>query len=169
MKNGEYELALKEFESLGTYENSADLVDKLKEEIANQKLYKAAEDSLSKQDYADAIKKFGELGSYADAKQRKEAIQQARYEAAEKMMNDENFEGAIAEFQMLGSYKESKKSLNLAKQELTKQTLIKMQSSYMKKRTIRAQSSSLLNLENIRMLQIVKKRFRLNDIKPQKI
>lgn len=73
MKNGEYELALKEFESLGTYENSADLVDKLKEEIANQKLYKAAEDSLSKQDYSDAIKKFGELGSYADAKQRKEA------------------------------------------------------------------------------------------------
>lgn len=125
MKNGEYELALKEFESLGTYENSADLVDKLKEEIANQKLYKAAEDSLSKQDYADAIKKFGELGSYADAKQRKEAIQQARYEAAEKMMNDENFEGAIAEFQMLGSYKESKKSLNLAKQELTKQNAYK--------------------------------------------
>ena len=125
MKNGEYELALKEFESLGTYENSADLVDKLKEEIANQKLYKAAEDSLSKQDYSDAIKKFGELGSYADAKQRKEAIQQARYEAAEKMMNDENFEGAIAEFQMLGSYKESKKSLNLAKQELTKQNAYK--------------------------------------------
>ena len=125
MKNGEYELALKEFESLGTYENSADLVDKLKEEIANQKLYKAAEDSLSKQDYADAIKKFDELGSYADAKQRKEAIQQARYEAAEKMMNDENFEGAIAEFQMLGSYKESKKSLNLAKQELTKQNAYK--------------------------------------------
>ena len=124
MKNGEYELALKEFESLGTYENSADLVDKLKEEIANQKLYKA-EDSLSKQDYSDAIKKFGELGSYADAKQRKEAIQQARYEAAEKMMNDENFEGAIAEFQMLGSYKESKKSLNLAKQELTKQNAYK--------------------------------------------
>ena len=102
MKNGEYELALKEFESLGTYENSADLVDKLKEEIANQKLYKAAEDSLSKQDYSDAIKKFGELGSYADAKQRKEAIQQARYEAAEKMMNDENFEGAIAEFTNVG-------------------------------------------------------------------
>lgn len=125
MKNGEYELALKEFESLGTYENSADLVDKLKEEIANQKLYKAAEDSLSKQDYADAIKKFGELGSYADAKQRKEAIQQARYEVAEKMMNDEDFEGAIAEFQMLGSYKESKKNLNLAKQELTKQNAYK--------------------------------------------
>lgn len=125
MKNGEYELALKKFESLGTYENSADLVGKLKEEIANQKLYKAAEDSLSKQDYADAIKKFGELGSYADAKQRKEAIQQAQYEAAEKMMNDENFEGAIAEFQMLGSYKESKKSLNLAKQELTKQNAYK--------------------------------------------
>lgn len=125
MKNGEYELALKEFESLGTYENSADLVDKLKEEIANQKLYKAAEDLLSKEDYAEAIKKFGELGSYADAKQRKEAIQQARYEAAEKMMNDENFEGAIAEFQMLSSYKESKKNLNLAKQELTKQNAYK--------------------------------------------
>lgn len=125
MKEGNYEQALKLFTSLGSYEDSADLADKLEKEIANQKLYKAAEDSLSKQDYADAIKKFDELGSYADAKQRKEAIQQARYEAAEKMMNDENFEGAIAEFQMLGSYKESKKSLNLAKQELTKQNAYK--------------------------------------------
>ena len=125
MKEGNYEQALKMFASLGSYEDSADLADKLEKEIANQKLYKAAEDSLSKQDYADAIKKFGELGSYADAKQRKEAIQQARYEAAEKMMNDEDFEGAIAEFQMLGSYKESKKNLNLAKQELTKQNAYK--------------------------------------------
>ena len=125
MKEGNYEQALKMFASLGSYEDSADLADKLEKEIANQKLYKTAEDSLSKQDYADAIKKFGELGSYADAKQRKEAIQQARYEAAEKMMNDEDFEGAIAEFQMLGSYKESKKNLNLAKQELTKQNAYK--------------------------------------------
>lgn len=125
MKEGNYEQALKLFTSLGSYEDSADLADKLEKEIANQKLYKAAEDSLSKQNYADAIKKFGELGSYADAKQRKEAIQQARYEAAEKMMNDENFEGAIAEFQMLGSYKESKKNLNLAKQELEKQNAYK--------------------------------------------
>lgn len=125
MKEGNYEQALKMFASLGSYEDSADLADKLEKEIANQKLYKAAEDSLSKQDYADAIKKFGELGSYADAKQRKEAIQQARYEAAEKMMNDEDFEGAIAEFQMLGSYKESKKNLNLAKKELAKQNAYK--------------------------------------------
>ena len=125
MKNGEYELAFEEFDSLGTYENSADLADKLKKELANQKLYKAAEDSLSKKDYADAIEKFGKLGSYADAKQRKEAVQLERYEAAQKMMEEEDFEGAVAEFKMLGSYKDCKKQLETAKQEFEKQKAYK--------------------------------------------
>lgn len=125
MKNGEYELAFKEFDSLGTYEDASDLADKLKKEIANQKLYKAAEDSLSKKDYADAIEKFGKLGSYADAKQRKEAVQQARYEAAQKMMEKEEFKDAIAEFKMLGSYKDCKNLLNMAKQDFAKQTAYK--------------------------------------------
>lgn len=66
LKEGKYQEALKQFESLADYKDARERVEGVKLEIK----YKEAEESLANYQYQEALNKFEELGDYKDAKER---------------------------------------------------------------------------------------------------
>ena len=72
--SGQYTKALATFEGLGTFRNSNEMVETIKQTTIESK-YIQAEDCFKNQDYVDAMKIYNELGDYKDCKQKIEQIQ----------------------------------------------------------------------------------------------
>ncbi len=73
-ENEQYIEAIAVFESLGTFRNSDEMVETVKQTIIENK-YIQAEDYFESQNYLDAIQLYTELGDYKDSKQKIEQIQ----------------------------------------------------------------------------------------------
>ncbi len=72
--NRQYAKALVTFEGLGTFRNSDEMAETIKQTIIENK-YIQAEDCFKNQDYVDAMQIYNELGDYKDCKQKIEQIQ----------------------------------------------------------------------------------------------
>ena len=73
-ENRQYTEAIAVFESLGTFRNSDEMVETVKQTIIENK-YIQAEDYFESQNYLEAMKLYTELGEYKDCKQKIEQIQ----------------------------------------------------------------------------------------------
>ena len=94
--NGSYDEAISIFESIGSYEDSPELVLKSKYEKA---------DALTKEgQYDDAISLFGALGRYEDSQAR---VMKCKYDKALALAQSGKYEDAITLFGTLGKYEDS--------------------------------------------------------------
>ena len=92
-EQGEYQSAIDEFEALGDFKDSADMVFETK--------YRWAESLLADKSYDEAYAKFKEIQDYSDAASR---MNDVRYAEAEECLANKDFDDAYSLFNALGSF-----------------------------------------------------------------
>lgn len=96
MDNGDYDAAIKAFEAMADYKDSAERIKECK--------YCAAVAMMGNGDYEEAKKEFKAIGDYKDSA---EQIEECRYNIAISSMNSGNFIGAYQDFENIIDYKDS--------------------------------------------------------------
>ena len=107
---GKDEEALKIWQSLGDFADSAKRFTALQDKV-NKRRYTIATQLMASKKYKDAVLAFEELGGYLDSTEKlqaaKTAILDRDYQAAKQLMKGGHFESAILAFEALGSYSDS--------------------------------------------------------------
>ncbi len=96
MEDGEYEDAREEFEELGDFKDSAQLISECD--------YLEAEELMENGDYEGAIVIFEKLGDYEDSA---EKLAECNYKIAAVCYENEDYENALTHFQAAGDYSDS--------------------------------------------------------------
>lgn len=109
--NGNYSDALSQFETLGDYENSQEMVSACKYEIATE--------FFTSEQYEEALTLFSELGDYKDSLDTANAC---RYTIAAGLFEDEEYEDALAIYTELADYKDSEEKANACAREIGMRT-----------------------------------------------
>ena len=104
--NGEWDEAIEIFESLGSYEDSEDMI--------NACNYEKATELYENKEYDEAIEIFESLGSYEDSE---DMVNACNYEKATGLYENKDYDGAIEIFESLGSYEGSEEMVNACNYE----------------------------------------------------
>ena len=96
MEDGEYEDAREEFEELGDFKDSAQLISECD--------YLEAEELMENGDYEGAIAIFEKLGDYEDSA---EKLAECNYKIASDYYENADYENALTHFQAAGDYSDS--------------------------------------------------------------
>ena len=111
LEAGQYQEAVKGFQSLGSFLDSPDRIV----EVRKQERYDKAAALRDEGNYSMAIRAFEALGDFSDSPQQVEAIKEQQkddaYQEAVKLYRDGELDKAISAFTKLGDYKDSKKQL----------------------------------------------------------
>ena len=111
--NGEWDEAIEILESLGSYEDSKDMV--------NACNYEKATELYENKDYDEAIEIFESLGSYEDSK---EMVNACNYGKATELYENKNYDEAIEIFTELSDYEDSESMIANCKRRKVEPYLI---------------------------------------------
>ena len=116
-QDGKLEEALKAFQELGDYSDSAERVKAIPEKI-NARDYAAAEKLEQDGQYEAAIKAFTALGSYSDSAERVKGAQEKFYQKAVALMESDEYIKAIEILRKLEHYKDCKARISACKEAI---------------------------------------------------
>ena len=114
----DYSGAVKVFEALGDYSDSAEKAQEaqqMQERAEKEQSYQAAQALMDAKDYSAAEEAFAALGDYSNSAAKEQEARQAlelkekedAYQAAQTLMEEENYAGAADAFAALGDYGDS--------------------------------------------------------------
>lgn len=122
MEKGEYSQAIAEFELLGGYKDSEQMIEDCKNGIT-ESMYKKAVALMKEGKYNEAITEFEKLGGYKDVKEKidfcKSKTNDENYNKAVALMNEGKNKEAISIFFKIKDHKDSAEKIKTILQEIT--------------------------------------------------